>query len=103
MTSGTTRRRPPPHFTNDRLNMRSVATWWAVYWQPVKRCADGMRFICEQSEWETMKVEKPGVYTLIQENIDNEGEAERLARGASGATRPRNSRQSKWQESVKAQ
>ena len=45
-----------------------------------------------QSEWRAMDLAKPGYYTLIQDGIENEGEAERLARGTSGGSRPRNSK-----------
>jgi hypothetical protein len=65
---------------------------WAVYSFPMKGSPDGMRAVCEQGEWEVMDRAKPGFYTLIQAGIANEGEAERLARGTSGAARPRNSR-----------
>ena len=65
---------------------------WAVYSFPMKGSPDGMRAVCEQAEWEVMDRAKPGFYTLIQSGIVNEGEAERLARGTSGATKPRNSR-----------
>jgi hypothetical protein len=56
---------------------------------PVRSCPDGMRAVCEQAEWDAMELAKPGVNTLIRAGITNEGEAERLARGASGAARPR--------------
>jgi hypothetical protein len=36
--------------------------------------------VCTQSEWETMEAATPGYHTLIREQIDNEGEAEQLAR-----------------------
>ena len=65
---------------------------WVVYLMPVKKCPDGMRAVCEQGEWEAMELARPGVCTLIRSGITNEGEAERLARGASGATLPRNSK-----------
>ena len=71
-------------------NKKAVA--WAVYSFPMKGSPDGMRALCEQGEWEAMDRAKPGFYTLIQAGIANEGEAERLARGTSGATKPRNSR-----------
>ena len=71
-------------------NTKVVA--WAVYSLPMKGSPDGMRAVCEQAEWEAMDRAKPGFYTLIQAGIEHEGEAERLARGNSGAARPRNSR-----------
>jgi hypothetical protein len=65
---------------------------WAVYSFPMKGSPDGMRAVCEQGEWEAMDRAKPGFYTLIQAGIEHEGEAERLARGTSGAAKPRNSK-----------
>jgi hypothetical protein len=62
---------------------------WVVYQMPVKGTPEGMRGICQQAEWEAMELARPGVHTLIQAGIANEGEAERLARGSSGETRPR--------------
>ncbi len=65
---------------------------WVVYQRPMKGSPDGIRAVCEQREWEIMDRAKPGHYTLIQAGIVNEGEAERLARGASGEARARNTR-----------
>ncbi len=65
---------------------------WVVYSMPLKNCAEPMRAVCEQREWDAMDRAKPGFYTLIQAGISNEGEAERLARGASGEARPRNTK-----------
>jgi hypothetical protein len=70
--------------------MRHIAVdVWVVYQMPMRGCPDGIRAVCEQKEWELMDHAKPGYYTLIQSGIANEGEAEQLARGASGADRPR--------------
>jgi hypothetical protein len=71
-------------------NMKAVA--WVVYSFPLKGSPDGMRAVCEQGEWAAIERSKPGFYTLIQAGITHEGEAERLARGNSGAARPRNSK-----------
>lgn len=71
--------------------MRHVPTEvWVVYQRPMKGSADGIRAVCEQREWQAMDLAKPGYYTLIRDGIKNEGEAEQLARGTSGACRPRN-------------
>ena len=48
-----------------------------------------VRGICQQWEWDAKELAKPGFNTLIQADIVNEGEAERLARGSSGETPPR--------------
>jgi hypothetical protein len=80
-----------PDKQGDRMrNVKAVA--WAVYSFPMKGSPDGMRAVCEQSEWEALDRSKPGFYTLIQAGITNEGEAERLARGTAGAARVRNSK-----------
>jgi hypothetical protein len=62
---------------------------WVVYLMPIKGSPEGLRAICEQSEWETMERNRPGHYTLIQGGLTNEGEAEKLARGTSGDKPPR--------------
>ena len=41
--------------------------------------------ICEQSEWDAIKLARPGYHLLIKSGIVNEGEAERFARGATVA------------------
>ena len=61
---------------------------WVVYSMPLKNCPDPMRAVCEQREWEAMDRAKPGFYTLIQSGIENEGEAERLARRIGRSTSP---------------
>jgi hypothetical protein len=68
---------------------RATTGRWVVYQMPVKGSPEGVRGICEQWEWEAMELARPGVNTLIQGGIANEGEAERLARGSSGETKPR--------------
>lgn len=74
--------------------MRTVTNEvWVVYKKPMKGSPDGIRAICEQREWDAMDLAKPEYYTLIQAGIENEGEAERLARGSSGAKPPRNAKQ----------
>jgi hypothetical protein len=70
--------------------MRHTTTGtWVVYQMPVKGIPDGVRGICQQWEWDALELAKPGVNTLIRAGIENEGEAERLARGSSGEARPR--------------
>jgi hypothetical protein len=67
---------------------------WVVYEMPVKGKPEMMRAICEEGEWAAMERDRPGVFTLVQSGITNEGEAERLARGKSG-DRPDRSHQAK--------
>jgi hypothetical protein len=39
--------------------------------------------------WDAMELAEPGYHTLIRSGVTNEAEAERLARGTSGDTKPR--------------
>jgi hypothetical protein len=81
----------------------AIAESWVVYRTPVKGISAGVRGICEQAEWDEMERAKPGVNTLILAGIGNEGEAERLARGASGQARPRSRRTlTSWPNEVAA-
>jgi hypothetical protein len=57
---------------------------WVVYRMADDRKADGRNVVCEQSEWDEMERRRPGHYRLVREGIENEAEAERLARGTSG-------------------
>jgi hypothetical protein len=63
---------------------REVVGEWAVYLRPDKGCAEGLRGVCPQDEWEALDRAKPGVYVLIQGHLRSEGQAEQLARGRSG-------------------
>jgi hypothetical protein len=65
---------------------------WVVYTIPMKGSPEGVRAVCEQGEWEAMDAGRPGFFTLIRGGIFHEGEAERLARGRSGETKPRNAK-----------
>jgi hypothetical protein len=82
----------------------ATAGTWVVYQMPVKGIPEGIRGICEQAEWEALERAKPGVNTLIRAGITNEGEAERLARGSSGETKPRGSKQApiSWPDAATA-
>src|SRR5690242_6095614 len=85
--------RGPSSDGQPRGRMRAAMTEsWVVYSMPMKGSPGGMRAVCEQSEWDAMELARPGAKTLIQAGIVNEGEAERLARGSSGAAKPRNAR-----------
>jgi len=63
---------------------------WVVYSMPSKGNREGLRAVCDRTEWERMDAAKPGYFTLVRGGLTNEGEAERLARGSSGAAKPRN-------------
>jgi hypothetical protein len=65
---------------------------WVIYQSISKGVAAGSHSVCGQSEWEAMERTNPGGQTLIQSGITNEGEAERIARGTAGDTKPRVSR-----------
>jgi len=60
---------------------------WVVYAMTLHNHQDGMRAVCEQTEWDEMEKARPGYHKLVQSGITSEGEAERLARGTSGDTR----------------
>jgi hypothetical protein len=64
--------------------METKTVLWVVYKMTVRGNPDGMKAVCEQSEWDAMELAQPGYHTLIQAGIANEAEAERLARGTSG-------------------
>jgi hypothetical protein len=61
---------------------------FVVYRMTVPGKLTGMNAVCEQSEWEAMEKAQPGYHTLIKEGIENEGEAERLARSGLEVTPP---------------
>lgn len=71
--------------------MPDQAESWVVYLMTMQK-TEGMRAVCEQSEWDRMEQAKPGYHTLIQRDIPSEREAELLARGTSGDARPRGSK-----------
>jgi hypothetical protein len=79
-----------------------IAESWVVYTMPVKGIPAGARGICEQAEWDAMERARPGVNTLIRGGMTNEGEAERLARGASGEGRRRNTKAARTSWAAKA-
>jgi len=58
---------------------------WVVYRMTLHGKPGGLSAVCEQSEWDAMELARPGYHTLVRDGITNEGEAERLARGAPGA------------------
>lgn len=64
---------------------------WVVYLMTGKK-ANGMKAVCQQSEWDAMERVNPGQQQLIQRGILTETEAELLARGVSGDPKPRISR-----------
>jgi len=61
---------------------------WVVYLMTIRK-HDGMKAVCEQSEWEAMELARPGFHQFIRGGFTSEAEAELLARGQSGAPKPR--------------
>ncbi len=59
---------------------------WVVYKVALHGKSLGLNAVCRQSEWDAMERAQPGCHTLVRAGIPSEGEAERLARGASGGT-----------------
>ncbi len=57
---------------------------WVVYRMTLKGQPSGMNAVCEQGEWDDMEQDRPGYHTLVRAGIENECEAEKLARGALG-------------------
>ena len=55
-------------------------TAWVVYQMGMVGKQVGQNAVCTQPEWDAMELARPGHNVLIREKIDNEGEAERLAR-----------------------
>jgi hypothetical protein len=60
---------------------------WVVYQITIPRKPQGMRAVCEQREWDALQLAQPGLHTLVQAGITNEGEAERFARSGPVDTR----------------
>ena len=61
---------------------------WVVY-QSVDGPRNGMKSVCEQSEWEAMQASQSANVKLIKKGIQSESEAEKLARGTSGDPKKR--------------
>jgi len=56
---------------------------WVVY-RVAQGDATGAMFVCQESDWETLRVAGRSAYELVRNNILSESEAERFARGTSG-------------------
>jgi len=64
---------------------------WVVYLMTLRK-HDGMKAVCEQAEWDAMELARPGYHHFIQGGFTSETEAELVARGDSGASKPRGAR-----------
>jgi hypothetical protein len=71
--------------------MSKKAEAWVVYLMIGKK-TNGIKAVCEQADWDAMERANPGQQQLIQQGILTETEAELLARGASGDSKPRSSK-----------
>ena len=69
-------------------------TSWVVYRMTIYGKPSETRSVCPQKEWDEMERAQPGLHTLIRSGIPSETEAERLARGAPEAEKPR--KPSRW-------
>src|SRR5881409_3218112 len=82
----------PTPTPNERTeSMHEKTATWVVYLMTMRK-QDGMRAVCEQAEWDAMELTRPGYHHLIQGGFTSEAEAELIARGESGATKPRASK-----------
>ena len=59
---------------------------WSEFWFDD---LDAYQRAVASPEWAAMEQARPGYYALLRAGIENETEAERLARGTSGDTIPR--------------
>ena len=71
--------------------MHEKPATWVVYLMTLGK-HDGMKAVCEQTEWDAMESARPGYHQFIQGGFTSEAEAELLARGQSGAAKPRGSK-----------
>lgn len=71
--------------------MDQNAETWVVYLMTIHKHGS-MRAVCEQAEWDAMELIRPGYHQFIQGGFTSEAEAELLARGESGASKPRASK-----------
>src|SRR5262245_2511298 len=53
---------------------------WVVFRRPMDGDPDGLVGVVPGAEWEALNEAHPGRLTLVRAGIENEGEAERLAR-----------------------
>ncbi len=68
--------------------MHEKAATWVVYMMNLPKHG-GRKAVCEQAEWNAMELARPGLHQFIQGGFTSEAEAELLARGDSGTSKPR--------------
>ena len=71
--------------------MHEKTATWVIYLMTIRKHG-GMKAVCEQTEWDAMELARPGYHQLIQGGFSSEVEAELIARGDSGAPKPRMSK-----------
>jgi hypothetical protein len=62
-----------------------IATSWVIYQMTIRGRDERMNAVCEQTEWDEMDRVQPGFHTLVQAGFTSEADAEKIARGNSGA------------------
>jgi hypothetical protein len=68
--------------------MHAKTSTWVIYLMTIPK-HEGMNAVCEQSEWDAMELARPGYHKFIRGGFASEAEAEVIARGESGAAKPR--------------
>ena len=71
------------------MRITEVCHAWVVYRMTMPKNAIGGNVVCEQREWEQMEAQRPGYHTLLHTGLKTEQEAEKLARGTAGESKPR--------------
>jgi hypothetical protein len=71
------------------MRITEVCHAWVVYRMTMPKNAIGGNVVCEQREWDQMEAKRPGYHTLLHTGLRTEQEAEKLARGTAGESRPR--------------
>ena len=73
------------------MRQTEVCHAWVVYRMTLSKGAVGGNVVCEQREWDALEAARPGFHTLVRSGLATEQEAEKLARGTAGDTKPRQS------------
>ena len=71
------------------MRITEVCHAWVVYRMTMPKNAIGGNVVCEQREWDAIEAAQPGYHTLLHTGLKTEQEAEKLARGTAGESKPR--------------
>jgi hypothetical protein len=71
------------------MRQAEVCRAWVVYRMTLYGQEYGGNAVCEQREWDAIERARPGFRLLVRAGIKTEQEAEKLARGTAGDTKPR--------------